>query len=225
MWDRDDYLIGLETGLGFIVLDFDIHGEHDGRPQFAEWQKAGLLPGTVSAFTGGGGLHLYYRLPEGVAVRNTQPEGTVGVDVKGNGGYVVAPPSAKTGKPAYHWAPAGAPWERDITLIHPQMLELIQKRSENPRVRRAAETLGFANMGLLSWMLGNFPDGGSRNNHLFQASCIGGEVVAQKQAPHHIIEDWLISAGLEAGLAPGETQATVISGMNRGISNVEGEYK
>jgi hypothetical protein len=108
--------------------------------------------------------------------------------------------------------------------IHPELLTLIQKRSEAPRVRRVSETLGFANMGLLSWMLNNFPET-SRNNHLFQASCIGGEVVAQKHAPHNIIEDWLVSAGLEAGLTPGEVQATVISGMNKGIDNVEGEYK
>jgi hypothetical protein len=222
MWEAAgaDSLIGIATGYGFTVIDFDRHDAHDGVAQFKEWDARGWLPPTVSANTGGGGLHLYYRLPEDVALRNTCPHGTIGVDVKGVGGYVVAPPSAKTGKPAYRWR--NSPWHIEMAEIHPELLAAIrfkpERKSETGK-DRSKESI----MNVFWWMLGSFPSASERgrNNWLFQASCHGGELAAHGVDSHERIEADLIDAGMASGLDETEVRATVISGMSRGIANVE----
>ena len=52
--------------------------------------------------TGGGGWHLYYRHPGGPTLPALP--GAAGIDIKGDGGYVAAPPSVHpgTGQP-YRW--------------------------------------------------------------------------------------------------------------------------
>ena len=66
-----------------------------------------LMTPTATVATGGGGWHLYYRHP-GHPLLPALP-GHAGVDVKADGGYVVAPPSIHpdTGRP-YRWAGGGA---------------------------------------------------------------------------------------------------------------------
>jgi len=58
---------------------------------------------TAAVTTGGGGWHLYYRHPGGQLLAALP--GRAGVDIKADGGYVVAPPSAHPGTGrAYRWA-------------------------------------------------------------------------------------------------------------------------
>ena len=61
-----------------------------------------LMTPTATVATGGGGWHLYYRHPGGPTLPALP--GAAGVDIKGDGGYVAAPPSLHpgTGKP-YRW--------------------------------------------------------------------------------------------------------------------------
>jgi hypothetical protein len=54
------------------------------------------------ASTPSGGGHLYFRPPPGVEIRNSAGKLGPGLDVRGVGGYVVAPPSVIDGK-AYRW--------------------------------------------------------------------------------------------------------------------------
>jgi hypothetical protein len=84
--------IGLVTD-GFVVMDFD--PEHGGlESKTAIEMKYGQLPRTRIHRTGGGGLHYIYRNPNGTNIRNTVDLGGYqGVDLRANGGYIVAPPS------------------------------------------------------------------------------------------------------------------------------------
>ncbi|UWZ53866.1 bifunctional DNA primase/polymerase [Dactylosporangium aurantiacum] len=61
-----------------------------------------LMPRTACVATGGGGWHLYYRHPGGRLAPEVADH--PGVDLKADGGYVVAPPSIhpRTGQP-YRW--------------------------------------------------------------------------------------------------------------------------
>jgi hypothetical protein len=63
------------------------------------------LPPTLQAITGGGGFHLYFRAPEGVEIRNSAGKLGAGVDVRGNGGYVLLPPSLHISGRRYAWEP------------------------------------------------------------------------------------------------------------------------
>jgi len=71
----------------------DIDGE-TGKASLAalEVERGTLVP---SVRTGGGGLHIYAAIPNDLTVRNSQArqDGWEGIDLRGQGGYVVAPPS------------------------------------------------------------------------------------------------------------------------------------
>lgn len=85
--------IGLCTGDGLMVLDVD--PRHDGT-------TAGLdLPDTKRVVTPGGGEHWYYRV-EGQVPNSANVIGP-GLDIRGDGGYVVAPPSLGASGRHYGW--------------------------------------------------------------------------------------------------------------------------
>jgi hypothetical protein len=122
MWP--DANIGLATGAesGFIVIDVDPrHGGTETLTQLQE--KHGKFVEKVWAKTGGGGWHLFFKHP-GFKVKNNQ-NGKLGsgVDVRGDGGYIVAPPSLHASGESYTWGVD--------TLDFPQMpdwlLQLLQQ--------------------------------------------------------------------------------------------------
>jgi hypothetical protein len=96
--------IGIRTGApsGLIVLDVD--QRHNGIAGLEQLKKRhGALPATAKVLTGSGGWHWYFKHP-GHEVRNSAGVLGKGLDVRGDGGYVVAPPSVHpdTGNP-YKW--------------------------------------------------------------------------------------------------------------------------
>lgn len=109
-----DMNIGLATGKrsGIFVLDVDV--SHDGFQSLETLEKQyGALPKTPVVQTGGGGRHYFFSHPE-VEIRNVQNSGKLGkgLDIRGDGGYVVAAGSIhKNGNP-YKW------------LIPPSQVEL-----------------------------------------------------------------------------------------------------
>src|SRR5262249_6866135 len=100
--------VGIATGAasGLVVLDVD--PDHGGGESAELYMPGEALPSTLIARTGGGGLHMYFKHPGG-RIRNSASELGPGLDVRGDGGYVVAPPSVHfSGKP-YGWVDLGAP--------------------------------------------------------------------------------------------------------------------
>lgn len=83
--------IGLATGRINNLFVLDVDGEQ-GEQSLAELvQKNGDLPDTVEVLTGKG-RHFYFQLPEG-KVRCSASRLGPGLDIRADGGYVVAPPS------------------------------------------------------------------------------------------------------------------------------------
>lgn len=98
--------IGLATGSvsqNVFVIDLDIDEDRgiDGYHSLKDWQREhGDFPETWTAITGRGGYHLYYRGNGKIKNR----AGIIdGVDIRGNGGYVVAPPSIHKNGNRYEW--------------------------------------------------------------------------------------------------------------------------
>ena len=80
-----------------LVLDVDMGEERNGEQELRTLQqKHGELPQTVEARTPRGGRHLYFRMPP-VAIRSKAGVLAPSIDVRANGGYVVAPPSVTGG--------------------------------------------------------------------------------------------------------------------------------
>lgn len=109
---------------GLLVIDIDPRNGGN------EWPDLPMLDGmAVETYTGGGGTHYYFQLPEFPHVKTLAP----GVDVKGYGGYVVAPPSVVDGKP-YTWAATG-----DAGTL-PEWLETRCKANLRPSVAKTHST-------------------------------------------------------------------------------------
>lgn len=80
---------GIATGerSGIIVVDTDMKETMNGEASLA---LLGGLPSTFTVATPTGGFHRYYKWP-GFRVRNSASELGPGIDIRGDGGFVVAP--------------------------------------------------------------------------------------------------------------------------------------
>jgi len=80
--------IGIVTGSisGIVAVDVDSHA-------MAQWVWNHLPRTDVMTRSGNGKGHLYYRIPNGVTIRNRVRIKGKAIDIRGEGGYCVAPPS------------------------------------------------------------------------------------------------------------------------------------
>lgn len=86
--------IGIPTGTasGVVVIDVDVHGV-DGYAAYARAARAGLIPAPLATVTTPtGGRHAYFPAVP-ARVQRSWAVGKAGVDCRGDGGYVIAPPS------------------------------------------------------------------------------------------------------------------------------------
>jgi Bifunctional DNA primase/polymerase, N-terminal/Primase C terminal 1 (PriCT-1)/AAA domain len=103
--------IGLACGHRSGIYVVDIDKSHDG---IASWKALEARYGDVYAMTsrtGGGGLHLFFKMPS-FELRNTAKKLGPGIDTRGDGGYVVLPPSAHQSGSEYEWVH----WQRPARL-------------------------------------------------------------------------------------------------------------
>jgi hypothetical protein len=92
--------IAIDTGKsGLLVLDADAYKDtYAGNSLLSETDEQ-----TPTVLTGGGGQHLYYRLPPGKAWGNATGTLPAGIDIRGAGGFVVAPGSLHASGRLYAW--------------------------------------------------------------------------------------------------------------------------
>ncbi len=91
---QPDANIGIPTGSasGLVVIDVDVHGV-DGYAAYARAARAGLIPAPLATVTTpSGGQHAYFPADPARGQRSWAV-GKAGVDCRGDGGYVIAPPS------------------------------------------------------------------------------------------------------------------------------------
>jgi hypothetical protein len=125
-----DANLGIVTGAvsGLVVLDVD--PRHGGEASLAALEgDHGPLPPTVEATTGGGGRHVYFAHPGG-----TMPNRVgfaPGMDLRGDGGLVVAPPSVHPSGRRYAWVLGRAPDEVSLAPIPRWLIALV--RPSGPR--------------------------------------------------------------------------------------------
>jgi Bifunctional DNA primase/polymerase, N-terminal/Primase C terminal 1 (PriCT-1) len=164
--------VGIATGRGLVVLDIDYR--HDGGDSLSELERRhGQLPRTASVETGGGGDHLYFTTS--ALVRNSAGKLGPGLDVRGEGGYVVAPPSVHpdTGLP-YSWD--NHPDDVDPAPV-PGWLEQLLSAKQRGRARRpVGEWRKLAAYGV---------EAGERNNATAQ---LAGHLLARGVDPYVALE-------------------------------------
>ena len=150
-WPEDN--VGIVTGAvsGLVVLDVD--RQHGGENSLKNLMCAhGPLPHTVEAITGGGGRHVYFAHP-GPTVHNRVGIAP-GIDLRGDGGCVVAPPSVHPSGNHYRWVKGCEPGQVNLAPL-PHWLQRL--------VSHAGEHTGHT---LVSWreLLRKGVQEGERNN-------------------------------------------------------------
>ena len=105
-WPRCNWAAATGRGSGIFVLDVDGELGLSGIQELCnhyghEWTE------TLGVKTGRGG-HLYFRWPQGTMIRNSANNLRPGLDVRGEGGYVIVPPSVHPNGHVYHWLAGGS---------------------------------------------------------------------------------------------------------------------
>lgn len=240
-WGETEYNIGLACGpvSGVFVFDVDAEAPKGGGiagPEALARLEAqhGELPPTLKVLTGGAGWHLYFRWPEGRALRNRariKIDGQqTGLDVRAEGGYVVLPPSIhpKTGD-AYRWQ-----MDRSKILEAPEwLLDLL----DPPKVERAPvvpvqaapearqSTNAPAPQGLERYAakalqnaaerIATAPEG-DRHGAIFRQAAGLGELVAGGVVDEADAVRVCMDAGLALGKSRSEVERTVRDGIEKG---------
>jgi hypothetical protein len=154
-----DANIGLNCGKsGLVVVDLDKRAEHDG---LAEWAtltgKHHLNPHTSTSLTGGGGQHLLFKVPPGVEIKNSAGKLAPGIDVRGEGGYIVLPPSIHpSGKP-YAWADDNT----TIEILPEPVIDILTHEPDPWQIFTLADA--FAPREPLVWIVDEMISAGSLN--------------------------------------------------------------
>jgi hypothetical protein len=111
-----DANVGIACSAQCCALDVD--PRHGGDATLvALVRQHGPLPVTWTANTGGGGEHYFFR--SATEIRNSVERLGDGLDIRGTGGYVVAPPSRHISGNSYEWKPGHAPDDVPLAVMPP----------------------------------------------------------------------------------------------------------
>ena len=203
--------VGLRTGVLMDVADIDSPGGWHGLRHLL----GGAMPAGPQVRTGGGGWHFWFRpLGYGNRVRLLP-----GVDWRGAGGYVIAPPSRHVERTTYYWVvgPGAEPSEAPAALTeliagpdppapvsparggpigHPDRYAAVALAAAADRVARAPV--------------------GTRNDTLNRAAFALGRLVGADLLDPALITGELSAAARWAGLGRAEAGRTIRSGLTAG---------
>lgn len=127
-WRRwPDANVGIATGAASKLFVLDIDPRHGGEDALDTMLlKHGKLPETVEVLTGGGGRHLYFRHPGDGAVPCSVGKVGPGLDVRGDGGFVVAPPSLHASGKRYEFEASSRPDNAPVSHAPAWLLGLVR---------------------------------------------------------------------------------------------------
>jgi hypothetical protein len=211
LWRRfPGELVGVATGVVSGIAVVDIDAKHPAAHQWWIEHRDRLLPARVHR-TRSGGLHLLYRHREGL--RNSAGLIARGVDVRGDGGYVIWWPAA--GAPVL--ADGGIrPWPQWLdALLAPALVTPlpISRRAIAARRDDLRPTLHRA-LGIIRTVA--LAGEGERNSVLFWATCRARDMVVAGELDHGAgvqVLEALREAAAQAGLAQREIDRTITSAM------------
>jgi hypothetical protein len=219
-WPRANVAIRTGSPSGLVVLDIDLPA---GFASLRTLEAGHPLGRSLTARTGGGGAHVFLRHPGGgvsVANRASSVLGT-GIDVRGDGGYVIAPPSQHILGSTYRWRSTACPdpmpaWLLD-TLVPPAK-GLTSVPSAQATVRAGRGTSAWAATALEREVdaVRRAPEG-LRNHTLNRAAFVLGQIVGGGHLARDHVSTLLGQAGEDVGLGALETGRTITSGLTAGM--------
>lgn len=190
--------VGVLTGASSGIVVLDIDPRHDAMRSLNELEsRYGKLPKTLTVKTGGDGMHFYFRHP-GVSVTN-RVNVLPGLDFRGDGGYIIAPPSVHKSLRPYSWENEA----EEIALLPNWFLNLLRDRSK-VSVPNSDPKIKIQN--------GYFGEG-SRNNSLLS---VGG-FLKSRGVEHAELSSilWLLSKEICSPPLEEEKVLSVLSSLER----------
>ncbi|MCR9178884.1 MAG: DUF3987 domain-containing protein [Erythrobacteraceae bacterium] len=226
-WPHANVGIVTGPGSGLLVIDVDTPEDHlhDGMGELARLIKEhGPLPETVEAATPTGGRHLYFNYPHSERIQNSEGRIGPGIDVRAEGGIVLAPPSCKPDGRAYTWT--HPPGSVELADCPEWLLALARKPERNvdaPPPPRSDPLPPWAEAAIDGVLAGlrKAPEG-QRNDTLNKAAfrlgqIAGAGLIGEAHAIPH-----LRATAQAIGLDRGEIDATIRSGWAAGLANPRG---
>ncbi|WP_108484344.1 phage/plasmid primase, P4 family [Oceaniglobus ichthyenteri] len=227
-----DALLGVTTGTdsGFFVIDADTPEGHDkdGVGTLRGWiEEHGPLPDTIEGTTPSEGWHVYFRLPDDLEIRNSESKLAPGIDVRGEGGMVLAPPTIKpgTGK-AYRWK--NPPGFFELADCPEWLLDKL-RAAQAPKLSECAmpgARIQIDTGGATAWAEKAMQDElakllaapeGKRNGTLNSCAFNLAQIVAGGGLQEETVKARLQAAGAGIGLEASEIAATIESGFQAGV--------
>lgn len=197
---------------GVVVVDCDSPLAEQG------FRSLGDVPETWMVRTGKGS-HFYFQWP-GFKLSNATnkfKEQFPNIDIRGDGGIVVAPPSVHPNGTAYEWI--NHPDEYLLKPLPPWLLDLLTDADEDRRLR--AYCLSALESEIKKILSALRPDpvtgaGGARNGTLNTASFNLGTLLSHGYIDEQTVRDRLYEAAINAGLEEKEALQTIDSGILAG---------
>lgn len=129
--------VGIRTGSESGIFALDVDPAHGGEEALAALESHhDKLPPTLEQVTGGGGRHLLFAHPDQKVKTGTNVPGP-GMDVRGDGGYIVAPPSVHVSGTRYRWKQGAGPTGRELADATPWLLEQVRAPESRPATGRS----------------------------------------------------------------------------------------
>jgi hypothetical protein len=168
--------IGIACGeSGIFVVEADTIKGHgvDGLASLQQLQaQHGILPTTLMAQSPSGSVHYYFNKPTDLIVRNSTSALAPGIDVRGDGGMAIAPPTVRPGVGAYEWLN-----DNPIADAPTWLLDMVVDRvAERPFVDRSPDTIGPNAVLVPDLLLEIHPDSLERTEWLQVACAVFGEL-------------------------------------------------
>lgn len=219
-WARwPDANVAVRTGevSGIVVVDID--PDHGGEESLARLvSDHGALPPGRTVRTGSGGRHLYFSHP-GTPVRNDAGRRLgPGIDIRGEGGYAIAPPSRHVSGARYTVASDGS-----LLPDFPAWLgDLLQRRDPPWRPPAPARDTDWSPSAwaraALDGELRRLRDAtvGTRNHTLNRIAFRVGQIVGGGHLDEGAVEQALLAQAAVIGLGEREARATLHSGLRAG---------
>lgn len=219
-WKRPNLNIGIATGgmSGILVVDLD---GPEGRAWWHSWCKSHGVVRTLWQHTGrkDGGVQLFFEHPDGHRPNRTKV--SPGVDVRGDGGYVLAPPSVHPSGKRYHWGERGL----GVASVPPALLDALYGdvrgvqtcRERSPVVKTNQGASAYAERALrLEYEAVCCEGCGARNHRLNVAAFNLGQLVGAGLLNEGTVTTSLQEAAECCGLEPREIAKTIRSGLEAG---------
>ena len=226
--------IGCATGRASEAWIVDVDPRNGGDETLEMLQKQhGDLGIVLATLTPSGGMHIWWRWPTNVSIRNSTSRIGPGIDVRAEGGYCILPPSLLSNGECYAWSrlteiPLEFEYFSDTCVIRDRLVAapnwLIQMALPSPPpvrtepVELPRDTERYVKVAVDSELARLVKGIENRNHTLNDVAFHLGEFIGGGYIPHDWAEQELTQRAITIGLPPSEAAKTIKSGLDAGAA-------